>query len=68
MGWKTINGRRYYYKPEWQGGRVKTRYCGVRDGNRDANRSVDLMHIHRKGPTSRASQTVRVRVSFHDVS
>ena len=29
MGWKTINGRRYYYKPERVGGRVKTAYFGA---------------------------------------
>jgi hypothetical protein len=28
MGWKTINGRRYYYKSEREGGRVKTTYFG----------------------------------------
>ncbi len=29
MGWKTINGRRYYYKSEREGGRVKTTYFGA---------------------------------------
>jgi hypothetical protein len=29
MGWKTINGRRYYYKSERDGGRVKTAYFGA---------------------------------------
>jgi hypothetical protein len=29
MGWKTINGRRYFYKSEPEGGRVKTRYLGA---------------------------------------
>jgi hypothetical protein len=29
MGWKTINGRRYFYKSEWEGGRVKTTYFGA---------------------------------------
>jgi hypothetical protein len=29
MGWKTINGRRYFYKSERQGGRVKTTYFGA---------------------------------------
>jgi hypothetical protein len=28
MGWKTINGRRYYYKSERDGGRVKSTYFG----------------------------------------
>jgi hypothetical protein len=28
MGWKTINGRRYYYKSEREGGRVKSTYFG----------------------------------------
>jgi len=28
MGWKTINGRRYYYKSERVGDRVKTTYFG----------------------------------------
>jgi hypothetical protein len=31
MGWKTINGRRYYYKSERDGGRVKTTYFGARE-------------------------------------
>jgi hypothetical protein len=29
MGWKTIKGRRYYYKSEREGGRVKTTYFGA---------------------------------------
>ena len=29
MGWKTINGRRYYHKSERDGGRVKTTYFGA---------------------------------------
>jgi hypothetical protein len=29
MGWKTINGRRYFYKLEREGGRVKTTYFGA---------------------------------------
>ena len=29
MGWKTINGRRYYDKSEGEGGRVKTTYFGA---------------------------------------
>lgn len=29
MGWKTINGRRYYYKSEREGGRVKTTHFGA---------------------------------------
>ncbi len=29
MGWKTINGHRYYYKSERGAGRVKTTYFGA---------------------------------------
>jgi hypothetical protein len=29
MGWKIINGRRYYYKSEREGGRVKSTYFGA---------------------------------------
>src|SRR5262245_24100004 len=29
MGWKTINGRRYFYKSERAGGRVKSTYFGA---------------------------------------
>jgi hypothetical protein len=32
MGWKTINGRQYYYKAERVGGRVKTTYFGAGEG------------------------------------
>src|SRR5262245_8130442 len=28
MGWKTINGRQYYYRSRREGGRVTTEYCG----------------------------------------
>jgi hypothetical protein len=28
MGWKTINGRRYFYKSEREGGRVRSVYFG----------------------------------------
>jgi hypothetical protein len=29
MGWKTINGHRYYYKSKREGGRVKSTYFGA---------------------------------------
>jgi hypothetical protein len=29
MGWKTINGRRYFYKSEREGGRVRSVYFGA---------------------------------------
>jgi hypothetical protein len=29
MGWKTINGRRYFYKSERAGGRVRSVYVGA---------------------------------------
>jgi hypothetical protein len=29
VGWKTINGRRYFYKSEREGVRVKTTYLGA---------------------------------------
>ncbi|MBV8383005.1 MAG: hypothetical protein JOZ63_10375 [Planctomycetaceae bacterium] len=29
MGWKRINGREYYYKSEWVGGRVRSAYFGT---------------------------------------
>jgi hypothetical protein len=29
MGWKMINGRRYFYKSEREGGRVKSTYFGA---------------------------------------
>jgi hypothetical protein len=31
MGWKLINGRRYFYKSEREGGRVKSTYFGAGD-------------------------------------
>jgi hypothetical protein len=31
MGWKTINGRRCYYRSEREEGRVKTTYCVAGD-------------------------------------
>lgn len=34
MGWKTINGHRYYYRSERVGGRVVTRYMGKGDAAR----------------------------------
>jgi hypothetical protein len=34
MGWKTINGHRYYYKSERDGGRVKTTYFGAGESGR----------------------------------
>ncbi len=32
MGWKTIDGRRYQYKSEREGGRVKSSYFGAGQG------------------------------------
>jgi hypothetical protein len=32
MGWKQINGRRYFYKSEREGGRVKSTYFGAGQG------------------------------------
>ena len=29
MGWKTLNGRRYFYKSEREGRRVRSVYCGA---------------------------------------
>jgi hypothetical protein len=29
MGWKTINGRRYFYKLEREGDRIRSTYCGA---------------------------------------
>lgn len=29
MGWKTINGRQYYYRSEREGGRVRSEYIGT---------------------------------------
>jgi hypothetical protein len=34
MGWKTINGRRYFYKSVREGGRVTTQYFGGGDPGR----------------------------------
>jgi hypothetical protein len=34
MGWKQINGRRYFYKSEREGGRVKTTYFGAGESGR----------------------------------
>jgi hypothetical protein len=31
MGWKLINGRRYFYKSERRGGRVESTYFGAGD-------------------------------------
>jgi hypothetical protein len=34
MGWKWINGRRYYYRSEREGGRVKSVYFGAGEDGR----------------------------------
>ncbi len=31
MGWETRNGRRYYYRKRWEGGRVVSEYVGRGD-------------------------------------
>jgi hypothetical protein len=44
MGWKTINGRQYYYRSRREGGRVVTEYVG---GGRDAELIAALETVDR---------------------
>jgi hypothetical protein len=47
MGWKTINGRRYYYKLERAGGRVKTTYFGAGESGTLMAEMVALERLER---------------------
>jgi hypothetical protein len=47
MGWKTINGRRYYYKSEREGGRVKTTYFGAGESGSLMANMVALERLER---------------------
>jgi hypothetical protein len=45
MGWKTINGRRYFYKSERLGGRARTTYYA----GRESDRLISLMGAEDRG-------------------
>jgi hypothetical protein len=47
MAWKTINGRRYYYKSEGAGGRVKTTYFGAGEAGSLMAEMVALERLER---------------------
>ncbi len=47
MGWKTINGHRYYYKSERDGGRVKTTYFGAGEAGTLMAEMVALERLER---------------------
>jgi hypothetical protein len=47
MGWKTINGRRYYYKSERAGGRVKSTYFGAGESGTLMAEMVALERLER---------------------
>jgi hypothetical protein len=41
MGWKTINGRRYFYESEREGGRLKATYLGAGESGLPISRPQD---------------------------
>ena len=47
MGWKTINGRRYYYKSERAGGRVRSTYFGAGESGSLMAEMVALERLER---------------------
>ena len=47
MAWKTINGRRYYYKSERAGGRVKSIYFGAGESGTLMAEMVALERLER---------------------
>jgi hypothetical protein len=47
MAWKTINGRRYYYKSERSGGRVKSTYFGAGESGSLMAEMVALERLER---------------------
>ena len=47
MAWKTINGRRYYYKSERDGGRVRSTYFGAGEGGTLMAEMVALVRLER---------------------
>ena len=47
MAWKTINGRRYYYKSERAGGRVRSTYFGAGEGGSLMAEMVALERLER---------------------
>jgi hypothetical protein len=48
MGWKTINGHRYFYKLERVGGRVKSTYFGAGEGGSLMAEMVALERLERE--------------------
>ncbi len=45
MGWKQINGCRYYYRSIREGNRVRTEYVGTGEAAETAARLADLRHL-----------------------
>ena len=59
MGWKTINGRRYYYKSEREGGRVKTTYFGAGESGLLISRMESIDRAEREAESRRTSGRAR---------
>jgi hypothetical protein len=45
MGWKTINGRRYFYKSERAGGRVRSVYFGAGESGSLMARMIEFERL-----------------------
>jgi hypothetical protein len=63
MGWKTINGRRYYYKSERVGGRVQTTYFGAGE----SGLLMSLLHLEDRAEREAELEAKRAEREEYDV-
>ena len=62
MGWKTIDGRRYQYKSEREGGRVKSSYFGAGQGGTLMAEMVVFERLERAAEREKSMKNGRNRL------
>ncbi len=51
MGWEIRNGKRVYYRKVWDGGHVRSVYCGGGERGKQAARKDSERRAEKRGPS-----------------